>query len=50
MVEMRDGVRVACDIYWPANNVAVLPGPFPTILLRAAYDKMAPRHVDGIAN
>ena len=50
MVPMRDGVRLACDIYWPANNGAVLPGPFPTILLRTSYDKVAPRYVDGIAN
>jgi len=47
---MRDGVRLASDIYWPADNGAILPGPFPTILLRTSYDKMAPRYVDGIAN
>ncbi len=50
MVPMRDGVRLASDIYWPARNGRVLPGPFPTILLRTSYDKTAPRYVDGIAN
>src|SRR4029453_17692678 len=50
MVPMRDGVRLASDIYWPADNGAILPGPFATILLRTSYDKMAPRYVDGIAS
>jgi uncharacterized protein len=49
MVPMRDGVRLATDIYWPAHNGAIRPGPFPTILLRTSYDKTAPRYVDGIA-
>ena len=50
MVPMRDGVRLASDVYWPAQDGRVLPGPFPTILLRTSYDKMAARYVDGIAN
>jgi putative CocE/NonD family hydrolase len=50
MLPMRDGVRLASDIYWPAQDGRVVAGPFPTILLRTSYDKTAPRYVDGIAN
>jgi len=41
MVPMRDGVRLATDVYLPASDGAVLPGPFPTILGRTSYDKEA---------
>jgi uncharacterized protein len=34
MVRMRDGVRLATDVYRPAGR-----GPFPTILTRLPYDK-----------
>jgi len=37
MVPMRDGVRLATDIYLPDGD-----GPFPTILERTPYDKSAP--------
>ena len=37
MVAMRDGVRLATDIYRPAGA-----GPFPAILERTPYDKTAP--------
>ncbi len=50
MVPMRDGVRLATDIYRPARDGEPLPGPWPTILLRTSYDKAAGRYVDTIAN
>jgi len=42
MVEMRDGVRLATDIYRPAEEGRLLPGSFPVILERTPYDKSAP--------
>jgi putative CocE/NonD family hydrolase len=40
MVPMRDGVRLATDIYRPADaNGNPLPGRFPVILGRTSYDK-----------
>ena len=39
MVPMRDGVRLATDIYLPARGSEPLPGPFPTLLVRTPYDK-----------
>ncbi len=43
MVEMRDGARLATDLYLPATNGAPAPGPFPVILERTPYDKLAAR-------
>ncbi len=43
MVRMRDGVRLATDVYLPDTN-----GPFPVILTRLPYDKsgaIIPIHV-----
>jgi hypothetical protein len=34
MVAMRDGVRLATDVYRPAG-----PGPWPAVLVRLPYDK-----------
>jgi predicted acyl esterase len=34
LVPMRDGVRLATDVYLPAG-----PGPFPAVLVRLPYDK-----------
>jgi putative CocE/NonD family hydrolase len=42
MVAMRDGVRLATDIYLPAAAGRASPGPFPAILERTPYDKTAP--------
>lgn len=43
MVPMRDGVRLATDIYRPADtNGNPLPGRFPVILGRTSYDKSNP--------
>ncbi len=50
MVPMRDGVRLASDIYRPALDGEPVPGQFPTILIRTSYDKSAQRYVDTIAN
>lgn len=38
-VPMRDGVRLAIDVYLPARGVEPLSGPFPTLLVRTPYDK-----------
>ena len=43
MVEMRDGARLATDLYLPAVNGAPASGPFPVILERTPYDKLAAR-------
>lgn len=44
MVSMRDGTRLATDIYRPARDGDPLPGPFPTILCRTPYDKSDARY------
>ena len=44
MVPMRDGTRLATDIYRPARDGEPLPGPFPTILCRTPYDKSDARY------
>lgn len=45
MVEMRDGVRLATDVYRPAENGEPLPGRFPALLVRTPYDKGHPTRV-----
>jgi putative CocE/NonD family hydrolase len=39
MIPMRDGVRLATNIYRPAVNGSAAPGKFPAVLLRTPYDK-----------
>jgi uncharacterized protein len=39
MVPMRDGVRLATDVYLPARDGQILPGKFPTLLERTPYGK-----------
>jgi len=39
MVPMRDGVRLATDIYRPARNGTPVEGKFPVILERTPYNK-----------
>jgi uncharacterized protein len=39
MVPMRDGVKLACDIYRPAVNGKPVEGKFPVILERTPYGK-----------
>jgi putative CocE/NonD family hydrolase len=41
MVPMRDGVRLATDVYRPAREGEAVGGKFPTILQRTIYDKTA---------
>lgn len=48
MVPMRDGERLATDVYRPGLDGELLPGPFPTILMRTSYDKTADRYVSAI--
>jgi hypothetical protein len=42
MVAMRDGVRLATDIYYPALDGKRAPERFPTLLERTPYDKRRP--------
>lgn len=39
MVPMRDGVRLATDIYLPNRDHKIVPGKWPTILMRTPYNK-----------
>lgn len=39
MVAMRDGVRLATDVYRPANGGEPLDGTFPVLLQRTPYSK-----------
>ena len=39
MVPMRDGVKLATDIYRPARNGAAVEGKFPALLERTPYGK-----------
>jgi len=39
MVAMRDGVRLATDIYRPARHGSTVDGKFPVILERTPYNK-----------
>ncbi len=50
MIPMRDGVRLAADIYRPARDGEVLPGPFPALLVRTSYDKQAEWLIDEVAH
>ena len=44
MVPMRDGIRLASDLYRPARDGDPLSGPFPAILCRTPYDKTDRRY------
>ena len=52
MVPMRDGIRLATDIYRPADMEGnPLQGEYPVILGRTSYDKSNPViWVDPVAN
>src|SRR5215471_17065906 len=39
MVPMRDGIKLACDVYRPAAAGQTVPGAFPVILERTPYGK-----------
>ena len=45
MVPMRDGVRLATDIYRPALTGRTAAGDFPVILERTPYNKASPANV-----
>ncbi|MBI4640832.1 MAG: CocE/NonD family hydrolase [Candidatus Tectomicrobia bacterium] len=45
MIRMRDGVRLAADIYYPALNNGRAEGRFPTILERTPYNKENLRNI-----
>ena len=38
-IAMRDGIRLAADIYRPARDGKPADGRFPTLLTRTPYDK-----------
>jgi len=40
MVSMRDGVKLATDIYRPAQNGTPVSGRFPTLLVRTPYARV----------
>ena len=43
--QARDGIRLAIDIYRPADSSGEpLPGPFPTVLIRTPYDRKGTRY------
>ncbi|MBO9707296.1 MAG: CocE/NonD family hydrolase [Caulobacter sp.] len=46
MVTMRDGVRLATDIYRPARNSVPLDVALPVLLERTPYDKLGVNHGD----
>jgi putative CocE/NonD family hydrolase len=39
VITVRDGTRLAADIYRPARGGVAVPGRFPTLLTRTPYDK-----------
>lgn len=39
MIPMRDGIRLAADIYRPAKDVKPIDGKFPALLTRTPYGK-----------
>jgi hypothetical protein len=46
MIPVRDGIRLATDIYRPAVDGVLAEGRFPTILLRTPYDKTDRRYTE----
>jgi len=38
-IHMRDGVRLSTDLYFPSTDGEPLPGPWPAVMTRTAYDK-----------
>ena len=50
MAPMRDGVRLAADVYLPADGAELRPGRHPTILARTSYDKSSQRYVEPIGH
>jgi len=46
MTPMRDGARLAADVFRPAKDGVVVEGKFPLLLQRTPYDKEAPGLVE----
>src|SRR5690606_14986096 len=46
MVAMRDGTRLATDVYRPAHEGELVEDRFPTILCRTPYDKTDRRYAE----
>lgn len=46
MVPMRDGIRLATDLYRPARDGEIVEGRFPTVLCRTPYDKTDRRYAE----
>ena len=46
MLPMRDGIKLATDVYLPAISGKVVEGKFPTVIERTPYDNASPRLVD----
>ena len=46
MVQMRDGIRLATDLYRPARDGELVPGRYPTIVCMTPYDKTERRYVE----
>src|SRR5260221_12577527 len=44
MIPVRDGARMATDIYRPARDGVVLAERLPVLLIRTPYDKGAQQH------
>jgi putative CocE/NonD family hydrolase len=47
MIPMRDGVRLAADVYHPARDGKPVEGKFPTVLQRTPYNKGAGNSAEG---
>src|SRR5437870_960720 len=45
-VAMRDGIKLACDVYRPAHAGQTVPGTFPVLLERTPYGKGHPSRSD----
>lgn len=48
MVEMRDGILLATDIYRPTRSGRFVEGRLPTILQRTPYNKEDPERIHGL--
>jgi putative CocE/NonD family hydrolase len=46
MVEMRDGIRIAVDVYRPARDGELVSGRYPTIVCMTPYDKTERRYTE----
>ncbi len=46
MVEMRDGIRLATDVYRPARDGELVPGRYPTVVCMTPYDKTERRYTE----